>query len=100
MPQRKIKIIAVPPGQAPLEIREKWVGLVLPIAENVPKIGVETGIFGGEPENTGGYKVKTEAAISELEIYSPNAAAWWRQYVDLRRMPWLVFKREVCEEIK
>ncbi len=100
MLQRKIKIISVPPGQAPLEIREQWVGLVLPIAEDAPERGIEIGVLGGKTENTGGYKVKTETAIIELEKQSPDAANWWRQHVNPNQMPWLVFKREVCKEIK
>ena len=31
-PARTVRIIAVPPGEAPLWVREKWVGLDLPVA--------------------------------------------------------------------
>jgi hypothetical protein len=31
-PDWMIRIIAVPPGEAPLWVREKWVGLDLPVA--------------------------------------------------------------------
>ncbi len=92
-----IKIVATPPGQAPLKIREQWVGLSIPVAENLPADTVQMGVLGGKAENPNGYTVETEAAIQELEKKSPEAASWWRQNIIPELMPWLSFHRDVCE---
>jgi len=63
----------VPPGQAPLKVRLQWVGITLPIAENVPPdTSFEMGVLGGKPENSGGYPVETIIAIRELEKKAPK----------------------------
>ena len=80
--KRRIRIVNMPSGEAPLEIRKQWIGLELPLAGadecavQVPVCGVLTGIIA--PENTIGYPVFVEDAISLLEMKSPAAAAWWR----------------------
>jgi len=93
----KIKIIAVPPGQAPLWVRQKWVGMTLPVVENLPADTVEMGVLGGKPENSGGYPVETVVAIQGLEKKSLKAANWWKSHVNPACMPWLSFQRAVCE---
>lgn len=92
----KIKIIKVPPGQAPLWVRQEWVGMELPVAENLPKDTVEMGVLGGKPENAGGYPVETTVAIRELKKKSSAAAKWWEAHVPAALLPWLSFQREVC----
>ena len=94
----KIKIISTPPGQAPLEIREQWVGITIPIVDNISAI-YQMGVLGGKPEDLGGYTVETNVAMQELEKKSPQAADWWRKNVILAFMPWLSFSRCVCELI-
>lgn len=126
---RKIRIVAVPPGQAPEWVRREWVGLELPIAKNTPDPvdSIETGINFYRPEelvqtamtkgkpreviqkranldkfkpkNIGGYSVETKTAIAILAEKSPTAAKWWKENISLVLMPWLVFKKEVCELI-
>jgi len=96
-----IKIIAVPSGEAPLEVREQWVGLVLPVDpsyEALGRIGF-IGVLGGPPdqENMGGYPVKTQEAIRLLEEKSPEAARWWRSLPHLNFLDYLVFGRKFCE---
>ncbi len=95
----QIKIVAVPPGQAPLEIRQQWVGIILPVAENLPPNTFEMGVFGGKCENSGGYPVEIKVAIRELEKKSPEAADWWRSNTNPDWMLWLSFHRDVCEFI-
>ncbi len=95
----QVKIVAVPPGQAPLEVRQQWVGMVLPVAENLPPGTTEMGVLGGKPENSGGYPVETMVAIQELEKKSPEAASWWKSHVNPALMPWLSFQRAVCKII-
>lgn len=48
---RYIRIIAIPPGEAPLWVREKWVGLELPLADGDSVVQVFTsGVLSG-PRN-------------------------------------------------
>ena len=80
-----IKIIAVPDGSSPKEVRQAWVGAVLPLAfgENLPRIRyTKPGI--GEwirswflPRLY--YTVSVDDALVVLEKASPNSARWWRK---------------------
>jgi hypothetical protein len=108
-----VRITSVPPGEAPLWVREKWVGLELPIS-GPPKsrtyrtAGVITGpksllgglsaILRGRTEKVQGYRVSGEAALAALEDASPNAAAWWRANVPRHFKPgkYLVFHASAC----
>ena len=93
---KAIRIIATPPGQAPLWVREEWIGLVIPLAEhNV--LGTQIGVNGGQPENLGGYKVRTSDAINQLKRKSTEASSWWEQSMHLPSIPQLVFAKDVCE---
>ncbi len=97
-----VKIIAVPPGQAPLAIRQEWVGMTLPVAENLPPDTIEIGVFGGElnPNDRNGYPVETALAIQELEKQGrPETAKWWRTNLDTTQPPWLSFPHYVCRFI-
>lgn len=108
-----IRIITVLPGEAPLEVRQAWVGLVLPVLENrphskqIPLAGVKSGpkTFWGMLWNqltlrfarTEGYEVDVLAAIEVLE--KANAAAWWRQNTPHMMHKWrrFGFPVECCE---
>ena len=93
----QVKIIDVPPGEAPDWVRNEWVGLSLPLAENVPSVTHAIGVLGGEVKNPSGYHVETEKAIQILEEKSPEAAQWWKNQIIPSLMKWLVFKEDVCE---
>src|SRR5580704_4538322 len=41
----KLRIIAVPPGEAPLWVREKWVGLELPVAQRQSRKFLTSGVL-------------------------------------------------------
>jgi hypothetical protein len=89
----QILITSVPPGEAPLWVREKWVGLTLPLAGKqltaMPfyGCGVLTGPRGflsclaawvtGRLVRESGFAVASHTAIELLAIASPEAAAWW-----------------------
>jgi hypothetical protein len=81
-PKALIRIIAIPPGEAPLEIREQWVGLILPLVEDeacaweMETFGILTGKI--ESETTIGYAVGLHEAMAALGEKSPEAVAWWR----------------------
>ena len=96
-----LKITSTPPGDAPDWVREKWVGLSLPLADEEgvahtsetfsvllshPKtrIGYYWGRLRGRIKKQTGYIVYSAVAIEVLDQSSPDAAAWWRSNV-----PWV-----------
>lgn len=111
-----IRITGVPPGEAPEEIRQRWVGMVLPLAagetgaRTVRTKGVLTGPRGfwlsllhlllgwGRPET--GYLVDGRTAIELLAETAPEAAAWWLEHASHVLKPGyrLVFHAEICQE--
>jgi hypothetical protein len=105
MSQYFIRIVKVPPGEAPWTIREKWVGLELPLAEGrsdvyqVPGVGILSGQ--PTPEPCIGYLVSAEGAIAVLEHRSADAAAWWRKNAPgiASSGKSLVFPEYVCEKV-
>lgn len=109
-----VRIIAVPPGEAPLWVREKWVGLELPTAgDPAPRrmfgYGVLSmprsilaqwwGLIRGRAERISGYAVASVDAVEILAAASPEAAAWWRENVPdlVGRRRYFVFHADVCE---
>ncbi|MEI8337934.1 MAG: hypothetical protein WCF92_02175 [bacterium] len=92
-----IKIISTPPGQAPEWVREKWIGVEIPVPMQALEPGLQMGVKGGKPENSGGYQVNTSEAIEALRKKSPEAAEWWEENVPLAAIPQLVFSKAVCE---
>lgn len=102
----RIKIISIPPGEAPFKIREQWVGveipLITPIDPNVgpmPRRGMQVGVKGGppDPQNIGGYEVSGAIAIDCLREIAPDAASWWEECVPSVLHADLVFSRNCCE---
>ena len=112
---RQIRIIAIPPGEAPPWVREQWVGLVLPLAQQSREahsrrvFGVLSGprtffarwlaVLRGRAGREKGYVVRVMDAISVLERKSPEAAAWWRTNVPHMTSPLrgFVFSESVCQ---
>jgi hypothetical protein len=117
MAAQYIRIVAIPPGEAPLWVREKWVGLRLPVADSrglrdTYVSGVLSGpsnrllafvrrVFGDLSKQTG-YAVYVRDAISELEKVAPDAAAWWRNDASQLLAPdrKLLFRTAYCELLK
>jgi hypothetical protein len=91
----KIKIIDTPPGFAPEEIREQWLGIEIPLAENpIPADKVVARIGG---QNAGGYQVKGTDAVEALKDAEKfEAAEFWKPYASGN----FTFKQEVCELIE
>lgn len=108
-----LKITDVPPGEAPLWVREKWVGLIIPLFQVSAKPirtrtgGVLTGPKGLwssllalaqlRTEKMTGFLVLAKDAIDLLEARSPEAAKWWRENVPYIYRPRqiLVFPEDV-----
>ena len=96
MTQLYLHVNFVPPGEAPAWVRERWVGLRLPLAQSSAKptttltSGVLTGprsyfakllaLWTGRFHVSEGYLVDAPAALDALESASPEAAAWWKQH--------------------
>ena len=90
-----VRIESVPLGEAPLWVREKWVGLTLPTVLKDDEL-IQTRTFGvlsaprsriaqawallcGRAKHVSSYVVPVQPALQALEAASPEAAAWWRQ---------------------
>jgi hypothetical protein len=106
-----IRIIATPPGDAPLWVREKWVGLELPIvgSDSSWSMGVSVhlkptmlhhlwAIIRGRSVTVEGYQVEAGRAVDILAVSSPEAAAWWRDSAPglLRPGRLFLFDVEAC----
>jgi Protein of unknown function (DUF4240) len=102
-PRRMIRIVAVPPGEAPPSIREAWVGCILPLlaGADTPQFGSKgRGVLSGRPQTYGaGYGVLALQAILVLERHDAAAARWWRDNAPRLLQPGklLVFPATVCE---
>ena len=100
-----VRIIAIPPGEAPDWVRERWVGLVLPLRLAQPMRagawGVLTGprtvlqqlmgALGGRAARHRGWVVDSRRAIELLEIDHPDAADWWRSHAPHMLRPGRLF---------
>jgi hypothetical protein len=89
-----IRIVKRPLGEAPEQIRNAWIGLVLPVVPSHPGVlegrafGVLSGprswvarrlaVLFGRGTRRRGYVVETTVAIGVLETAHPAAAEWWR----------------------
>ena len=104
-----VRIVAVPPGEAPLWVRQKWVGLDLPVMRyaahrKLHAFGVLSrprswaAVVRGQAELIAGYAVEAAPAVGILARVSPEAAAWWRENTPHLIAPqrYLVFHEEVC----
>ena len=113
MPASQLRITSVPSGEAPLWVREKWVGLSLPLAQRKAQAlslftsGVLSGprgffssigaLLAGKLERRSGFLVEARAAIAVLAKSSPEAAAWWHENTPhlLRPKRYFVFPQGV-----
>jgi hypothetical protein len=92
---RCLRITSTPPGEAPLWVREQWVGLELPLVQRNDRpskhlaFGVLRGPLGclrllgdilrGRAVRESGYLVSSHLALDILAKSSPAAASWWRE---------------------
>jgi Protein of unknown function (DUF4240) len=102
-PERWIRIVAAPPGEAPPAIRAAWIGCVLQLVEgrdSPERSTAVSGVKSGRLEDHGmGYVVRAPGAILALEQHDAKAAGWWRknarQMLEPGRL--FVFSAAVCE---
>jgi hypothetical protein len=111
MNSHSIRIISTPPGDAPLWVREKWVGLELPIVGEgcIQSLSFSVlikssllrdlwTIISGRSEKVLGYQVEAKRAVVILAASSPDAAEWWEKNTPslLRSGRLFVFHAEAC----
>ena len=78
-----IRIVQMPEGQAPDEIKMQWIGLELPCHpfEGYPDQCMDEGVLDHNPveRNERGFSVPQDKAIEALEAAGrTDAARWWR----------------------
>jgi hypothetical protein len=89
-----IRIVKRPFGEAPEEVRDAWIGLLIPVLPRYSRlrerhcVGVLSGpqswvlkcflVLTGRSERKRGYIVDAAAAIELLESANLLAATWWR----------------------
>ena len=93
----KIKIIATPPGFAPVEIREQWVGVEIPLVNQEEISRNPPSSLGIGNDNPDGHLVLTDAAIDALRRVGKGKAADFWEGIPLGT--YLQFRRDVCEVI-
>jgi hypothetical protein len=114
--RRYIRIVAVPPGEAPEEVRKAWIGVRIPLplfhkrSKEWRSAGVLSGpqtlfarvsaLLSNRLERKEGYAVAVVEAIAALEAQDPEAAKWWRENTPQLIKPGkaFVFPSEVCVE--
>jgi len=110
-----VKIVRPPDGEAPLWVREAWVGVTLPLKEQglktLPSIGVLSGpksslgwlwaSLTGAPITVTGYLTAAAQAIEILAETRPEAARWWRENAPkfLREEAEFMFEAPACERV-
>lgn len=114
MTERKcIEIIGVPPGPAPLEVREAWVGCRMPLATSSEPGGIfmilqKMKDGWTSSDNAKGYVVRTQDALIALDSMNTTAAEMaYGFWVDVfgpsdrgkSRDEFLRFSQKVCREI-
>jgi len=74
-----IRIIKTPDGEAPLWVREAWVGLELPCILKKDESDQASGVLSKKPyeHRSGCWYVLQDLALDFLEIAHPKAAEWW-----------------------
>ena len=99
----RIRVVEVPPGEAPLWVRREWVGVELPLAK-VSGSEFAGGVLGGDSDVTliDSYAVSLHDAIDALTESSPSAADWWSKWSRSpfgRRFDGLLFPKSACESV-
>jgi hypothetical protein len=99
-----LRILGLPPGEAPESIRRAWVGVELPLrrGQTEPNRVGSLGVLSRQgPEVSMGYLVDGSAAVAALASQAPEAAAWWRENAPhvIASGYRLFFPSDVCERV-
>jgi hypothetical protein len=97
-----LRIVAVPPGEAPETIRRAWVCVAIPLRRAASQLVTQDTIGVLSKEKTGrmtGYALTGSEAVEALRVRSQKAAAWWEDNAPHVLAPGyiLLFPTKVCE---
>lgn len=111
-----VRIIDVPPGEAPAWVREKWLGLELPLSylRRKPRTAYAGGVLSGPRnllsclkliaegrlERQSMYFVRVADALDILEKSEPAAAKWWRENTPHLLKGMFGFHAKVCRYVE
>ena len=113
----KIRIISTPPGEAPEQVRQAWIGLEISVPPRFAGrcrgfgVGVLSGpksslgslfaVLFGRAQREVGYIVESRVAIDLLAARSPETAGWWRQNAPrfTKSGRYFMFAAASCEEL-
>jgi hypothetical protein len=100
----RVRIIDVPPGEAPDYVRKAWIGLELPLApgQRGPAHKATQGVVSRRVDGQmDGYVILGSEAVKLLAAHDPEAALWWRTHAPhvLASGYELVFPTEVCDRL-
>ena len=98
MSELKIRIISRPSGGAPENIRDRWIGLVMP-AEATNSLLADVVTHKLVTDRVGGYAVPWDAAMDALGKKDPSARMWWEGLNADHRRKTLIFAYDCCEVI-
>lgn len=74
-----VVVTKTPDGEAPLEIRKRWVGIEIPCLCFSERSDSASGVLsGGKLPQEPRYIVSQTDALETLEKVDPEAARWWR----------------------
>ena len=96
---QQVRIVRVPQGEAPLEVRQAWVGLILPVSHfgEGLEVGLKTGMF--QPKRAW-VAVPRQLALEILESKDPVAAKWFKDSLGERTaVGHFAFGRNEIEEL-
>ncbi len=73
----EIEVVSIPDGDAPEEIRAKWIGVRIPCLYH-DKHSLVCGVLTGEikPKQES-FVVLQDSALNALQAKSPEATVWW-----------------------
>ncbi len=91
-----IRITSRPAGEAPEEIRNAWIGAVMPVNATSEGMVLSSILTHKEVMNDGDeFAVLPKDALRALGLINPQARLWWEDRV--RGTSHFVFKKECCE---
>ncbi len=96
----RIRITKVPAGEAPLEVRQAWVGLELPSKAicGYPPVQTTRGVLSDKlAPSRYEIAVPQHEALEILAERAPEAVAWWHAHGFPERDNWFTFAREEFE---
>jgi len=106
-----VEIVATPAGEAPLWVREAWVGMTLPLSPGpnggeyrvmgVLSMGRRRSLLGRlllgpVRRRVTGYRVPSREAVGLLADHHADAAAWWRSNVECAVCGDFLFDAPAC----